>query len=562
MSGTKPWLNNYPSGVPANINPDEFPTMNNFFDDCFKRYGKQKAYSCMGKEFTYDEIDERSRNFAAYLHYRGLKPGDRIAIMMPNLLQYPIALMGAVRAGIIIVNVNPLYTAREMLAQFKDSQAKAIVIVENFASKLEEVLPQTNIDTIIVTSIGELLGGVKGAFVNFAVRNIKRMVPSFNLPNSVSFKVALKEGKGKTISDFEDTPERVVFLQYTGGTTGIAKGAMLTNRNMVANMLQIGGILKPRLAEKQEVVLCPLPLYHIFALSVNCFAMMHIGALNVLVTNPRDLGSIIAEFKRYPLSLMTGVNTLFNALLQNEKFQKLDFSALNIVVGGGTAVQKAVAERWERVTGCPLTEGYGLTETSPVASVNPVDGSGKLGTIGLPVPSTDMRVVDDSGSVLPANEVGEIQIFGPQVMKGYYNRPDETAKVLKDGWLSTGDMGMMHDDGYFEIVDRKKDMINVSGFNVYPNEVEDVLASFDKILEVACVGVPDDRSGETVKVFIIKKDKSLTEDEVVAYARKQLTGYKVPHQVEFVDDLPKTTVGKILRRELREREIKKLKGTA
>lgn len=559
MSQNKPWLDKYPSGVPVKINPDDFSTMNNFFNHCFKEHRKKKAYSCMGKEITYEEVDKRSRDFAAYLHYRGLKPGDRLAIMMPNLLQYPIALVGAIRAGIIVVNVNPLYTSREMLQQFKDSDAKAVLIVENFASKLEEVIDDTNIDMVIVTSIGELLGTVKGAFINFAVRNIKRMVPSYNLTNTVSFKDALKGGKDKEINEFKDDSERVVFLQYTGGTTGVAKGAMLTNRNMVANMLQIAAILTPRLTDKSEVVLCPLPLYHIFALSVNCFAMMYVGALSVLVTNPRDLSTVVKEFKRYPISLMTGVNTLFNALLHDDKFQKLDFSALNICVGGGTAVQKAVAEKWEKVTACPLTEGYGLTESSPVASVNPIDGTGKIGTIGLPVPSTDMRVVDDEGNPLPINTVGEIQIKGPQVMKGYYNRPDETNKVLIDGWLSSGDMGMMHDDGFFEIVDRKKDMINVSGFNVYPNEVEDVMASFDKISEVACVGVPDERSGETVKVFIVKKDKSLSEDEVIAFARKQLTGYKVPHRVEFVKELPKTTVGKILRRELREREIAKQK---
>ncbi len=555
----KPWLANYPSGVPANINPDQYATMNEFFDYCFKKYRKQTAFSCMGKEITYDEVDKKSRNFAGYLHYRGLTPGDRMAIMMPNLLQYPIALIGAIRAGIIVVNTNPLYTEREMLHQFKDSGVKAILIVENFASKLENILPDTQIETIMLTSIGEMLGFFKGAFVNFAVRRIKKMVPDFNLPNTVYFKEAIEEGKGREIKSFNNHPDEVIFHQYTGGTTGVAKGAMLTNKNMVANMLQISAILTPKLSDQAEVVLCPLPLYHIFALTVNCFAMMYVGAHSVLVTNPRDLSSLIKEFKRNPISLTTGVNTLFNALTQNEKFKDVDFSSLSISVGGGTAVQKAVAERWEKITGCPLIEGYGMTESAPVASVNPVDGSGRIGTIGLPVPSTDMRIVDESGAPLPVNEIGEIQIKGPQVMKGYHNRPEATAEVLKDGWLSSGDMGKMYEDGYFEIVDRKKDMINVSGFNVYPNEVEDILSMNDKILECACIGIPDDHSGEIVKAFIVKKDSSLTKEEVVAFAKKQLTGYKVPHAIEFVDDLPKSTVGKILRRELKEMEAKKHK---
>lgn len=559
MTTNKPWLANFPSGVPANIDTDRYATMNDLFDYCFKEYRKEKAFSCMGKEITYEELDKKSRQFGAYLHYRGLNPGDRMAIMMPNLLQYPIALLGAMRAGIIVVNTNPLYTTREMKHQFKDSGVKAIVIVENFAANLEEILPDTQIETVIVTSIGEMLGFFKGAVTNFVVRNIKKMVPSFNIPNTESFTDALKEGKGKQIKEFKDTADRVIFHQYTGGTTGLAKGAMLTNRNMVANMLQIAAILIPVTESRSEIMLTPLPLYHIFALTVSCFAMMQIGALTVLVTNPRDLSSIVKEFNRYPITFMIGVNTLFNVLNNYDKFKKLDFSALKVSVGGGTAVQKSVAEQWEKVTGCSLTEGYGLTESSPAASLNPIDGSGKLGTIGLPLPSTDMRVIGENGDVLPPDEIGEIQIKGPQVMKGYYNQPQETEKVISDGWLSTGDVGKMHPDGYFEIVDRKKDMINVSGFNVYPNEIEEVIASYDKVLECACIGIPDEHSGERAKVFIIKKDKSLTKEEVINYCKKELTGYKIPKEVEFVKDLPKTTVGKILRRELKEMEDKKQK---
>lgn len=548
----RPWLQNYPNGVPANIDPEAYPSLVAMFDETFKKYKNLPAFTCMGKTLSFGQLDKLSLDFGAYLHSRGLEPGDKIALMMPNLLQYPIALFGALRAGLIVVNTNPLYTPREMKHQFTDSGVKAIVIAENFAANLEKIQGDTQIKTVIRTSIGELLGFPKGNIVNFVVRNIKKMVPAYDIPNAVSFKEALKQGKKFKIKEFTSNLDDVISLQYTGGTTGVAKGAMLTNRNLVANMLQIRGIMMPFLKEREEVCLSPLPMYHIFAFTVNCLALMGIGSHTILITNARDLPSVMKAFKDYKISLMTGVNTLFNALLNHKDFAGLDFSSLKITVGGGMAVQRAVAEKWHKLTGCPLVEGYGMTESSPVASVNPIDGSGKLGTIGLPVPTTDMRVVDEEGKPLPTGEIGEIQIKGPQVMKGYYNRPDETANSIKDGWLCTGDIGLMDEDGYFKIVDRKKDMILVSGFNVYPNEVEDAIAMHPKVLEVAAVGVPDEHSGEVVKVFVVKKDKSLTADEIKEYAKENLTGYKRPRHVEFKDELPKTNVGKILRRALRD----------
>ncbi|MCB9285532.1 MAG: AMP-binding protein [Lewinellaceae bacterium] len=560
MSDPRPWLTTYPKGVPANIDPEAYPSVVALLDETLKKYGKKPAFSNMGKELSFADLDRYSRQFGAYLRSRGLEPGDRIALMMPNLLQYPIALFGALRAGLVLVNTNPLYTPREMLHQFADSGAKAIVICENFASNLEKILKDTPIKTVIVASIGEMLGPVKSILVNFVVRSVKRMVPKYNIPNTVKFLDAVKQGKRFSLKDHEGHPDDVIVLQYTGGTTGVSKGAMLTNRNLVSNMQQIKGILGPVLKDGQEIVLSPLPLYHSFAFTVNCLALMSIGSLSVLITNPRDLKTVMEPFGKYNISLMTGVNTLFNALLNHPDFAACNFSSLKLTVGGGMAVQRAVAEKWHKVTGCPLTEGYGLTETSPVASVNPVDGTGKIGTIGLPAPSTDMRIVDDKGNPLPVKEVGEIQIKGPQVMKGYYNRPDETEKILKDGWLSTGDIGFMHEDGYFQIVDRKKDMILVSGFNVYPNEIEDVIAAHPKVLEVAAIGLPDPKSNEVVKVFIVKKDASLTEAEVIEHCRKELTNYKVPKQVEFRKELPKTNVGKILRRVLRDEELKKMQG--
>ncbi len=547
MTEQRPWLKNYPKGVPANIDENAYASLVALLDDTFKKFPNKKAFTCMGKALTYAQVDKYSAQFGAYLHSRGLEPGDKIALMMPNLLQYPVALFGCLRAGLVIVNTNPLYTPREMRHQFIDAGVKAIVICENFAANLQEVLPDTQIKTIIVTSIGEMLG-LKGCLVNFAVRYIKRMVPNFNLPNTVTFSHALEQGKHFTIKPFQQSAEDVVCLQYTGGTTGVAKGAMLTNRNLVANMMQIRAWIAPAGINDNEVGLSPLPLYHIFAFSVNCLALFSLGALTVLVVNARDLPSVMKEFKNHKVTIMTGVNTLFNALLNHPDFGALDFSSLRFALGGGMAVQKAVAEKWRKVTGAPLIEGFGMTESSPVASVNPLDGSGRLGCIGLPISSTDMRIVDDAGNPLPQGETGEIQIKGPQVMKGYYNRPEATAQTIKDGWLCTGDIGLMHPDGYFQIVDRKKDMILVSGFNVYPNEIEDVVIEHPKVLECAAIGVPDEKSGEVVKIFVVKKDQSLTEKELLEHCRHGLTGYKIPKSVEFRKELPKTNVGKILTR--------------
>lgn len=553
MNDDRPWLKNYPSGVPANINPEEYQTLVEMFEETFDKYRKLPAFQCMGKSITFDQLDKMSEQFGAYLLSRGLEPGDKIALMMPNLLQYPIALFGALRAGLIIVNTNPLYTPREMKHQFSDSGAKAIVIAENFAANLEKIIHDTPIKTVIITSIGELLGTIKGTLTNFVVRTVKGMVPKYNIANTVTFREALAQGKKFTLPDLQGKSEDVIALQYTGGTTGVSKGAMLTNRNLIANMLQIRATMMPFLKEKEELALSPLPMYHIFAFSVNALALLSIGTRTILITNARDIGSIIKEFKNEKITLMTGVNTLFNALLNHKDFASLDFSALKGSVGGGMAVQKAVAQKWEEVTGCPLAEGYGMTESSPVVSTNPIDGSGQIGTIGIPVPSTDVRIANEEDQPIPLGEIGEIQVKGPQVMKGYYNRPEETSNTLSpDGWLRTGDIGLMQPNGFLKIVDRKKDMILVSGFNVYPNEIEDVLAMHPKILEVAAIGVPDEKSTEAVKVFIVKKDQSLTEGEVREYCTEQFTGYKKPKHIVFRDELPKTNVGKILRRALRD----------
>jgi long-chain acyl-CoA synthetase len=546
------WLKNYPSNIPANIDPNQYTTLVEMLELSMQKYSSRPAFSCMGRTLTFGELDTLSRNFGAYLLSRGLKTGDRVALMMPNLLQYPIALFGALRAGLVLVNTNPLYTPREMRHQFIDSGATAIVICENFAANLEQVLADTQIKTIITTSIGEMLPIPKRWIVNFVVRNVKKMVPAYSLPNVVTFSAALKQGKNFQIPPFQGQAEDTIALQYTGGTTGLSKGAMLTNRNLVANMLQIGVLLKPSLKEQGEVALSPLPMYHIFAFTVNCLALMGYGVHNVLITNARDIPSIIKEFKAFPISIMTGVNTLYNALLNHPDFAGLDFSHLHICAGGGTAVQRAVAERWQKTTGCPIAEGFGMTESSPVASFNPI-ANPRIGTIGMPVPSTDMRIIGDDGTVLGIGVPGEIQVKGPQIMKGYYNQPAATAETIKEGWLCTGDIGLMLEDGYFQIVDRKKDMILVSGFNVYPNEIEDVIAMHPKVLEVAAIGVKDEKSGEVPKVFIVKKDASLTDKEVIDFCRENLTNYKIPRYVVFTDALPKTNVGKILRRELRDK---------
>lgn len=553
-AGEKPWLANYPNGIPSNIDADAYNSLVDLLEESLKKYKDRKAFANMGKSITFEELDKLSSQFASYLHNIGLVKGDRIALMMPNLLQYPIALFGALRAGLIVVNTNPLYTAREMKHQFTDSGVKAIVIAENFAYNLEKIIGDTAIKHVFVTSIGEFLGGLKGGITNFVVRSVKKMVPKFNLPGAIKLKDAVKEGKKYTLPNIDRSPNETIFLQYTGGTTGVAKGAELTNRNIVANLQQMRAIMLPFLKQEgQNIALSPLPMYHIFALTVNCFGLFSVGSLSVLVTNARDLPSVIKEFNNWKVNLFTGVNTLFNALLNHKDFASADFSELRISVGGAMAVQVAVAKRWKEVTGCTLSEGYGMTEASPIITCNPLDDTYQIGTIGMPVPSTDVRIVDENGNPLPKGEVGEIQAKGPQVMKGYYQRPEETKKVLTDdGWLYTGDIGMLLDKGFFKIVDRKKDMILVSGFNVYPNEIEDVVAAHDKVLEVAAVGVPDEHSTEVVKIYVVKKDPSLTEKELSDYCKENLTGYKRPRHIEFRDELPKTNVGKILRRALRD----------
>lgn len=548
----RPWLKNYPVSMPPTIRPEDYPNLVAIIDETLKKYAARPAFTCFDKSLSFAEIDKYSRQFAAYLQTIGLKKGDKIALMMPNILQYPIALFGVLRAGMTLVNTNPLYTPREMKHQFNDSGAKAIVIVENFAANLQEIIADTDIKTVVVTSMGEMLG-LKGLIVNYIVRKKKKLVPPFNLPDSISFKSALKIGVQNKFTPTPTQLDDVIALQYTGGTTGLSKGAMLTNRNLVANCLQMITITGTKLKDDgNEVAFCPLPLYHIYAFTVNCMGMFSMGANNILVPNPRDMASVIKDLKKYRPTIMIGINTLYNAMINNKEFQKLDFSRLKGASAGGMAVQRVVAERWIEITKTYMTEGWGMTETAPCASSNPFGEIGKIGTIGMPLPSTDMRIVDDNLQPVPTGTTGEIQVRGPQVMKGYYNKPEATAEVIKDGWMCTGDIGIMDEDGYFKIVDRKKDMILVSGFNVYPNEIEDVIMMHPKVLEVAAVGVKDERSGEVPKVFVVKRDPSLTSEEIIAHCRHNLTGYKIPKYVEFRTELPKTNVGKILRRQLRD----------
>lgn len=548
-----PWYKHYPQGIPQTINADKYNSLVELFEEACSKYGDMIAFENMGKGITFKEVDDLSADFAAYLqNVLKLRKGDKIAIQMPNLLQYPIAMFGALRAGLVVVNTNPLYTCREMEHQFQDSQAKAIIILANFAHNLQKILPNTKIETVIITEIGDLLGGVKGWVTNLVVKHVKKMVPSYHIPNSIGFKEALSRGDRSTYKRPEIVNTDLAYLQYTGGTTGVSKGAMLTHRNLVANMEQISAWMLPKLREREETIITALPLYHIFALTVNCWAMLKIGAKNILITNPRDMPSFIKDLKKYPFTVITGVNTLFNGLLNQAEFKKVGFKHLKIAVGGGMAVQRAVAKKWEEVTGVSLAEGYGLSETSPVLTCNPIDGTERIGTIGLPLPGTEIKCLDESGVEVQAGEPGEICARGPQVMPGYWNREDETAKVFIDGWFKTGDIGVVSEDGFFSIVDRKKDMINVSGFNVYPNEIEDTIAEHPKVLEVAAVGVKDSSDNEKVKIFVVKKDESLTETELVEFARKNLTAYKVPKLVEFRDELPKSNVGKILRKILRD----------
>lgn len=546
------WFKNYRKGIPHTIDPSLYQSMLDLFEECFTKYGDTPAFENMGKRISYRELDSLSSQFAAFLQTNtNLSQGDRIAIQMPNLLQYTVVMFGAIRAGLTVVNTNPLYTPREMKHQYSDSGVTAIVILSNFAHNLEKIIGETSIKTVVITEIGDMLGNLKGAVVNWVVKNVKKMVPDFNLPMAISYKHAMKLGSGASYSRPVIESEQTAFLQYTGGTTGVSKGAMLTHRNIIANMEQIFGWMSTDLKEAKEVVITALPLYHIFALVVNCLAMLKIGALNVLITNPRDMSAFIKDMSGHRFSVITGVNTLFNGLLNCPKFRKLDFSALKITVGGGMAVQKSVALEWKEVTGVSLSEGYGLTEASPVLTCNPL-GFEKLGSIGVPLPSTEVAIFDESGTELPPGEIGELYARGPQVMAGYWQRPEETKQVMYHDWLKTGDMAIASEDGFFSIVDRKKEMILVSGFNVYPNEIEDVVASHPKVLEVAAVGVPDQKSNEVVKLFIVKKDASLTEIEIEEFCRENLTAYKCPKEIEFRTELPKSNIGKILRRKLKE----------
>lgn len=552
---SNPWIKQYPEGVQAQVDVSQFNSLTDLLGQAMQQYADRTSFVNMGKSFTYGEIDQLSDAFASYLQQvLGLKKGDTIAIQMPNCLQYPIAMFGALKAGLTVVNTNPLYTPREMLHQFNDAQVKAVIIIEMFAQNLEQILPKTKIEHVIITGLGDLIGGLKGWLVNLVVRRVKKMVPAYRLPQAVRFADVLEAGKKMQRQSVQIGPDDVAFLQYTGGTTGVSKGAVLTHANIVAHTLAVNEWFKPLLEKGvQETMITAIPLYHIFALSVNGIFMTYIGAKNILITNPRDMKAFIKDLAKYPFTLMTGVNTLYNGLLNQEPFHKLNFNKLKTSIGGGMAVQRAVAERWTQVTGSPLVEGYGLSETSPVLTVNPLDGRHRTGYIGIPIPNTELGIFDEEGNRLGAGEVGEICARGPQVMKGYLNRPEETDKVMLNGeWFRTGDMGLMEEDGFFRIVDRKKDMINVSGFNVYPNEVEDVIASHDKVLEVAAIGMPDPKSTEVVKVFVVKKDQSLTEKELIDFCRKNLTAYKVPKIVEFREELPKSNVGKILRRLLRE----------
>jgi len=546
------WLKSYPPGVPADIKFDEFKSVGALVDKKVVEFRERPAFHCMGKTISFGELDEQSRAFGAWLQSKGYGKGVRVAIMMPNCLQYPVALYGTLRAGGIVVNVNPLYTPRELEHQLKDSGAEVIVILENFATTLEQVLAKTPIKHVVLAALGDRLG-VKGLLVNFVVRKVKKMVPAFNLPTALRFNDVLAEAAGKELKKVEVGHDDIAFLQYTGGTTGVSKGAMLLHRNILANIEQAAAWLTPGLAGETAIIITALPLYHIFSLTVNCLNMMKVGGLNVLITNPRDIPAFVKELGKHRYNIITGVNTLFNAFLNNPEFNKLDFSKVKICVGGGMAVQKAVADRWKQVTGRTLLEGYGLTETSPCATMNPLNLEAYSGSIGLPMPSTEVVLRDDAGKEVALGEPGEICIRGPQVMKGYWQRPDETAKVLgADGFLLTGDVGVMDDKGFVRIVDRKKDMILVSGFNVYPNEIEQVVAMHPGVLECAAIGVPDEHSGEVPKVFVVKKDPQLTEADVLEHCKKELTGYKRPKYVEFRAELPKTNVGKILRRALRE----------
>ncbi len=552
-----PWYENYPRSVPQDVDVDSFHNLIELFENSFNLYRDRPAFTCMGKTITYGELDKLSRAFGAYLQKSlGLKKGDRIALQMPNVLQYPIALYGAIRAGLIVVNTNPLYTSREMKHQFNDAGVKAVVILANFAHNLEKIIEETGIEHVIVTELGDELGLVKGKIVNFVVKHVKKLVPSFKVNGAISFNKAMLIGRLQNL----DTPKiesgEIAFLQYTGGTTGVAKGAILTQRNVIANCLQCSAWMSPGTTGQGDLIVTALPLYHIFSLTVNCLMMGKQGGHNLLIPNPKDIPGFVKELSRYRFNIITGVNTLFNALLNNKDFQELDFSYLRLSVGGAMAVQSSVAKKWKEVTGVPIIEGYGLTEAAPVICCNRVDGFEKLNSIGYPVPSTHVKLLDDDGNEVAEGQPGELCAKGPQVMQGYWQRKDETDKVFFGEYLRTGDVAVMEKDGSFKIVDRKKDMILVSGFNVYPNEIEEVVSTHPGVLEVAAVGVADDHSGEAVMLFVVRKNQALTVQSIKDFCRERLTGYKLPKYVEFKDALPKTNVGKILRRELRDEAVK------
>jgi len=542
--------------MPATIDVDAYQNIQQVYHQSVEKYGDKTAFSSMGHGLTYAELDELSARFAAWLQTNtSLKPGDRIALQMPNILQYPIAMFGAIRAGLVIVNTNPLYTAREMKHQFKDSGAKAIVVLANMASLVEEVLPETDIETVIVTQLGDIFKPVKRVLVNTVIKHVKKMVPAYHLPEAISFRDVLAAGDASQLKEYNSKSEDIAVLQYTGGTTGVAKGAMLTHANIVANMLQnIPMMDVAGFVPGEEVLIAPLPLYHIYAFTMHCMIAFQKGCHTVLIANPRDIPGFVKELSKTRFTVVCGLNTLFIGLMNNPKFKDLDFSELKMTMSGGMALSGPVAKQWEELTGCSITEGYGMTETSPVASTNPKNNE-QLGTIGIPVPNTVMKTIDEQGVDLSIGEVGELCVKGPQVMKGYWQRPEATAEVLSDGWLRTGDMAVIQEDGFVKLVDRKKDMIIVSGFNVFPNELEDVLMGHPSVLECAAVGVADEKSGEVVKMFVVTKDAAISADDVRKYLRKNVTAYKVPRFVEFRDELPKTPVGKVLRRELRDEEV-------
>ncbi|MBK8971501.1 MAG: AMP-binding protein [Hahellaceae bacterium] len=548
----------YPAGIPAQVPLDKYKSVVDMFEQACHRFREKPAFSALGETLTYGELEEASRDFAAFLqNHTGLKAGDRLAVQLPNLLQYPVVVFGALRAGLIIVNTNPLYTPREMEHQFNDSGAKGLVILANMAAQAQDVIPHTGIEEVIITELGDMHTPLKRLVTNAAVRYVKKMVPSYHIPQAVSFARAMKLGHRSTFTPYRPDTDDLAVLQYTGGTTGVSKGAMLTHRNLVANVQQVKPFLTQRLDEASETVIAPLPLYHIYSFTVNCGVMLDTGNHSVLIPNPRDIEGFVAELSRWKFSVMLGINTLFVALCNHEAFRQLDFAHLKMTVAGGMALTSDAAKNWKEITGCDITEGYGMTETSPVISMNPATAI-QIGTIGLPIPNTEIKIVDDNGLTLGVGEMGELLVRGPQCMKGYWQRPDETAKtVTPDGYIKTGDIVLVQPDGYLRIVDRKKDMIIVSGFNVYPNEVEDVVTGHPDVVECAAIGVPDIKSGEAVKVFVVRSNAALDEASLREFCRERLTAYKVPRVIEFRDELPKTNVGKILRRELRDQDLRK-----